>query len=94
MADIGDALTLANAKTALAIGTTRISAGEARIDLSGLRAFDSSALAVLLAWRRTAESRRQTLSFSGVPAGLLSLARAYGVDTLLFTPDEQASRPA
>ena len=56
-----------------------------RVSLGGapLAQFDSSALAVLLAWERAAQARGVKFEIVNLPAGLASLAQAYGVDTLL-----------
>ena len=53
------------------------------VDATALAQFDSSALAVLLAWQRAAGARGAPLEVVNLPAGLASLAQAYGVDTLL-----------
>lgn len=54
-----------------------------RVDLSGLRSADSSALAVLFALQRRAKAQRHKLVFEGLPPGLASLARVYDVDALI-----------
>jgi phospholipid transport system transporter-binding protein len=79
----GAALTHDSAKAALAAGLQRIAAGATAVDCTPLAQFDSSALAVLLAWQRAASSRGVTLDIVHLPAGLAALARAYGVDALL-----------
>ncbi|WP_244815062.1 lipid asymmetry maintenance protein MlaB [Caballeronia sp. Lep1P3] len=76
-------LTHESAKAALEAGLSRIGAGATEVDCSPLRQFDSSALAVLLAWQRAATARGFALGIVNFPSGLASLARAYGVDTLL-----------
>ncbi|MHA7238043.1 STAS domain-containing protein, partial [Burkholderia pseudomallei] len=48
--DSGATLTHASAKAALAQGLARIEAGATAVDCGALAQFDSSALAVLLAW--------------------------------------------
>ena len=53
--------------------------GPARIDLSGLTQFDSSALAVLLDCKRQALAAGRSLEPSGWPDRLQELARLYGV---------------
>ena len=54
------------------------------VDLSGLVHADSSALAVMLALRRRAATDGSgELRFTGVSPMLASLARVYGVETLL-----------
>lgn len=78
----GATLTHASATAALAAGCARIEAGATAVDCAALTQFDSSALAVLLAWRREAQARGRALEILNVPAGLASLAQVYGVDTL------------
>lgn len=53
------------------------------VDLRGLAHADSSALAVLLALKRRAFAENIPLSFEAMPAALDSLARVYGVESLL-----------
>ncbi|KNH09891.1 Anti-anti-sigma regulatory factor (antagonist of anti-sigma factor) [Candidatus Burkholderia brachyanthoides] len=76
-------LTHESAKAALAAGLLRIAAGATEVDCAPLTHFDSSALAVMLAWQRAASARGAALGVVNVPSGLASLAQAYGVDTLL-----------
>ena len=52
-------------------------------DASSLQAFDSSALAVLLACRREALALGKTFSVHGLPARLRQLAGLYGVAELI-----------
>ncbi|PRY01324.1 MULTISPECIES: STAS domain-containing protein [unclassified Paraburkholderia] len=79
----GATLTHASANAALAAGLQRIAAGANGVDCAPLAQFDSSALAVLLAWQRAAQARGATFEIVNLPAGLASLAQAYGVDTLI-----------
>ncbi|MFM0058270.1 STAS domain-containing protein [Paraburkholderia phytofirmans] len=79
----GATLTHASATAALAAGLQRIAAGANGVDCAPLTQFDSSALAVLLAWQRAAQARGATFEIVNLPAGLASLAQAYGVDTLI-----------
>jgi phospholipid transport system transporter-binding protein len=53
------------------------------IDFAGITAVDSSAVALLLEWRRQALHRGKTLVFVNLPANLLALARLYGVAELI-----------
>ena len=53
------------------------------IDFSGITAVDSSAVALLLEWRRQAVSRGKRLEFVNLPPNLLALAGLYGVAELL-----------
>lgn len=59
------------------------------VDCSALTRFDSSALAVLLALRRTALHDMKTLRLIGVPERLVQLAQVYGVFELLSAPEPQ-----
>ena len=81
--ETGDTLTHASAKAALAAGLSHIAAGATGVDCAALKQFDSSALAVLVAWQRAAHARGQALDVVNLPPALASLARAYGVDPLL-----------
>ena len=54
-----------------------------RVDLSALDPADSSALAALFALKRRAKAERKHLTFESIPAGLVSLATVYGVESLL-----------
>ncbi|HEF5872619.1 TPA: STAS domain-containing protein [Burkholderia cenocepacia] len=81
--EAGSSLTVASAKSALAAGLARIDAGATAVDCTGLTQFDSSALAVLLAWQRAANARGTALDILNLPPKLASLARAYGVDALI-----------
>nr|WP_207789382.1 STAS domain-containing protein [Burkholderia ambifaria] len=76
-------MTVASAKSALADGLARIDAGATAVDCAALTQFDSSALAVLLAWQRAAKARGATLDILNLPPKLASLANAYGVDALI-----------
>lgn len=59
------------------------SAPEVRVDASGLKRFDSAALALLLELRRGAMQRGKTLSLQAMPARLADVARLYGIDAML-----------
>ncbi|CAM2149400.1 lipid asymmetry maintenance protein MlaB [Paraburkholderia tropica] len=79
----GATLTHESAKAALSAGLAQIASGATAVDCAPLTQFDSSALAVLLAWQRAASQRGAILNVVDLPAALASLARAYGVDSLL-----------
>ncbi len=53
------------------------------VDASGLKIFDSSALAVLLACRREALAKGKTFAVMGLHTRLRQLAGLYGVEPLL-----------
>jgi phospholipid transport system transporter-binding protein len=77
------ALTFANASRvfAAALAMPLPTAGE--VDLSGVVAVDSSAVAVLLALSRRAQEEGKPLAFAHVPAALSALADLYSVEDLL-----------
>jgi phospholipid transport system transporter-binding protein len=65
-------------------------AAEVTVDASALKDFDSSALAVLLACRRLAQTAGRSFSVNAAPPALAELAGLYGVEDLLaFTPATQ-----
>lgn len=53
------------------------------VDLSAVTHADSCGLAVLLEWLRTSRQAGGSVSFVGLPISLQSLARLYGIDSLL-----------
>ncbi|BBO59179.1 lipid asymmetry maintenance protein MlaB [Mycoavidus sp. B2-EB] len=82
----GTALTHTTAMTELKTGLDYIAKNSAevvRIDCASLVQFDSSALAVLLAWLRAARAQGKALEVLHAPTKLAHLAQAYGVDELL-----------
>ncbi len=56
------------------------------LDAAPLRDFDSSALAVLLELRRSAQAQGKTLQVEAMPRRLVDLASLYGVRELLDAP--------
>ena len=60
------------------------------IDFAGITGVDSSAVALLLEWRRQAMRRGKTLVFVNLPDNLLALATLYGVTELIQPPPERA----
>lgn len=77
------ALTFENAEPVLEAARTLPLPGGGVVDLAGLAHADSAALAVLLALKRRAEGEGAPLAFAGLPDTLVSLARVYGVDTII-----------
>jgi phospholipid transport system transporter-binding protein len=77
------ALTVQNAKAALDQGLAAIKAGQTVFDLGTVKAADSSAVAVLLEWKRAARKAGAVLSYVNLPDSLQSLAALYGVDAFL-----------
>lgn len=77
-------LTRTNAKQLLTEGLEKIAQGEMIFDAQLLEQFDSSALALFLAWQRSFNGdNRARLILQHVPEKLVSLAKVYGVSELL-----------
>ncbi|MDR1934147.1 MAG: STAS domain-containing protein [Candidatus Accumulibacter sp.] len=75
-------MVIANARALLEAGRALLSAEAGKdvaLDLASVREVDSSALAVLFGWQRSAAARGIALRVSHPPASLLSLAGLYGV---------------
>lgn len=87
-----ETLNVQTAKVVLGQGIAAIKAGQTVIDLGAVKVADSSAVAVLLAWKRAARSAGAALSYVNVPAGLQSLAALYGVDEFLVQSPAAADR--
>ena len=66
---------------------------EAAVDASALSRFDSSALAVLLEFRRAALAQGKRFSTLGLPTRLADLATLYGVVELLAAAPRVAPTP-
>jgi len=58
-------------------------AAEVVVDLAGVTEVDSSAVSLLLEWRRAALRDKRKLEFVNLPDNLKSLAQLYGVTELL-----------
>ena len=63
------------------------------IDLANVTDIDSSAVALLLHWRREATRLGKALRYVHLPQNLVSLAQLYGVDDMIHCPSLQA-KPA
>ena len=79
-------VTLANVAALLEEGRRHVEEGVESIDLQGVTEMDSALLALLLAWQREAKSRERSLTLANPPQALSTIARLYGVDTLLGHP--------
>jgi phospholipid transport system transporter-binding protein len=56
------------------------------LDLSGVGEIDSSAVALLLGWRRAAAKAGKTLTLSGLPPAFDTLVDLYGVGAFFQNP--------
>jgi phospholipid transport system transporter-binding protein len=80
------ALTFATARRARDEGLRALRAADAselEIDCSAVTQADSAGLAVLLDWLAVSQKGRRRLRYSGLPAGLMAMARISGVAELL-----------
>jgi phospholipid transport system transporter-binding protein len=69
--------------TQLELEGLRNLSGLANVDCSQLKDFDSTVLAVLLAWRKKLQENRQSLFIEHAPEKLKVLAKLYGASALL-----------
>ena len=61
------------------------------IDLANVTDIDSSAVALLLHWRREATRLGKALRYVHLPQNLVTLAQLYGVDDMIHCPSQQAN---
>ena len=80
---IAGALTIDSAARVLAASRDATLPPSGVVALGEVRAVDSAAVALLLAWKRRAAVEGKTLAFSGIPPSLTALAALYGVESLL-----------
>lgn len=76
-------LTFAEAGRVLAAAHAQPLPRDGRVDLGRIGAFDSAAVAVLVALARRAAGEGRSLAFGGLPQGLRALAALYGVEEIL-----------
>jgi len=76
-------LTLEHASRLLTQGSDEIANGARVVDFAHAGKVDSSALSLMLAWRRRALAAGRTIEFRNVPDSLISLANLYGVGELI-----------
>jgi phospholipid transport system transporter-binding protein len=76
-------LTMANVTGVLAESASVFQGNEVLVDLSGVTEVDSSAVSLLLEWRRQALAANRRVEYVNLPSNLKSLADLYGVSDLL-----------
>ena len=82
-ATLSGPLTLANVNAVLEEGGRVFKAPALTLDLAGVTEVDSTAVSLLLEWRRAAQREKRKLDFVNYPANLKSLIQLYGVTDLL-----------
>ena len=60
------------------------------IDFANVTDIDSSAVALLLHWRREAARLGKSLRYVHLPQNLATLSQLYGVDEMIHCPSQQA----
>ena len=74
-------------RTLLEAGRGSCVANDVTLDFSGVSEVDSSALALILEYRRAAESAGKRVTVSNLPASLKTMTDLYGVtDLIAATP--------
>jgi phospholipid transport system transporter-binding protein len=76
-------VTFGNVTAMLAEGARAFTAPALTLDLAGVTEVDSTAVSLLLEWRRTAQRDKRRIDYVNYPANLKSLIHLYGVDELL-----------
>lgn len=76
-------ITVENVVSLLGQGQEQFTAPQLTVDLSAVTEVDSSALSLLLEWRREAARNGRAIRFANLPGNLQSLAKLYGVTELL-----------
>ena len=76
-------ITAGNVVSLLDQGAREFSGAGVTVDFSGVTEVDSSALSLLLEWRRTAARSGREVRYRNLPASMKSLAELYGVTELL-----------
>lgn len=81
-------LTMETVPALFQAGVQQLAGEDLLVDLSQVEAVDSSAVSMLLGWSRAAQQSQRHLRVVGLPEGLSSLAKLYGVAEML--PQESA----
>jgi phospholipid transport system transporter-binding protein len=76
-------VTLANVAGLLEEGRRHLADGVRSVDLGEVTELDSAAIALCLAWLRDARTAGRDIRFSNLPESLQTIARLYGVHSLL-----------
>lgn len=76
-------ITLDNVVSLLAEGNGLFTTAQVTVDLATVTEVDSTALSLLLEWRREAGRNGRAIHYLNLPANLRSLAELYGVTELL-----------
>ncbi len=84
-------VTLGNVAALLDEGRRHLAEGVQLVDLGEVTELDSALLALILAWTRDARGHERQIAFANLPQSLRTIARLYGVERLLPTPETASS---
>jgi phospholipid transport system transporter-binding protein len=76
-------VTIGNVTQVLEEGNRLFTAVEVTLDLSQVTEVDSTAVSLLLEWRRAARRENRRITYVNLPENLKSLAALYGVTELI-----------
>lgn len=76
-------VTLANVNEVLKEGARVLKSPAVTVDLAGITEVDSTAVSLLLEWRRAALRDKRAIAYVNYPENLKSLIKLYGVSELL-----------
>lgn len=76
-------ITVENVAATLEDGLRALASGQEKFDFAEVTTVDSTAVAALLAWQRSAIKQGKALAFVHLPDNLKSLINLYGVASLL-----------
>ena len=82
-ATLAGPVTFANVNAVLEDGARVFKAPSLTVDLAGVTEVDSTAVSLLLEWRRAAQREKRAIDYVNYPANLKSLIQLYGVTDLL-----------
>jgi phospholipid transport system transporter-binding protein len=85
-ATLAGPVTLANVNAVLEEGARAFKGPSIKVDLAGVTEVDSTAVSLLLEWRRAAMREKRAIDYVNYPANLKSLIQLYGVTDLLVVP--------
>jgi phospholipid transport system transporter-binding protein len=80
---LAGAVTFATVPALLEEGNLHIRAGVSTIDFAATTEVDSAAVALAIAWLRTARTSKSKLEFINLPPAMVNLARLYAITDLI-----------
>ena len=83
----GPCVSLREVPALIAQGEAAISSGDGEFDFSDVRSGDSSAVALLLRWKRKCAAKGVQFRVTALPSGLQDLCRLYHVQALMGLPE-------